>query len=583
MSEQGLRIAVAQINVTVGDLRGNVDLILEGLARARECRAEVVLFPELPITGYPAEDLYLRPQFVAEALSALRDIAPATKGLTALVGYPRLDNGALYNMMGILHDGALACEYAKICLPNYGVFDEKRYFTPGREALVVDRNGVKLGISVCEDIWIADGVTETLAYAGGAQAILNVSCSPFQLGKSRERLEMMATRARACGVFLVNCNLVGGQDDLVFDGQSLVYDPRGQLLARGKPFAPDFFAIDIDIGEVQRLRSGDAELSKRAKVFKARYNYAEKKLSQLPGPAGAERLTPRSMQVDLTEEEEILQALLRGTKDYAAKNDFENVVLGLSGGIDSAVVAAIAALALGPKKVHAVTMPTEYTSALSLRDAQRIAENLGIVLHSIPIQKVFDISKEMLFPLFYDRDEDITEENLQARIRGNVLMALANKFNWLVLVCGNKSEIGVGYCTLYGDTAGGFAVIRDVPKTMVYRIAEYINRREGKEILPQSVLEKPPSAELKPGQTDQDLLPPYDILDPILEAYVEKDRSIAEIVAAGFDVDIVRRVVYLLTKSEYKRRQAAPGIKITRRGFDKGWRMPLTNHYRENT
>ncbi|MDZ7391557.1 MAG: NAD+ synthase [candidate division KSB1 bacterium] len=574
-----LRIALFQLNPTVGDLAGNAHLVIESLDRAREAGARVALFPELVVTGYPPEDLLLRPKFVEDSEAALQGIVAACRGLVAVVGFPHRDQAGLYNTAAVIADCKLAAQYYKICLPNYGVFDEKRYFVPGREVLLIDIDSVRLGVSVCEDLWVQDGVVETLAFSGGAQVVVNISCSPFHALKGREREEMMTERARHCRIFLAYCNVVGGQDELVFDGRSLVIAPTGEVLARGKAFQEDMIVVDLDVAEVARLRRKDAEFAARRRSFRSPYRKRRLRLPDLP--QGARAPLPERQEESLTVEEEIWRALVLGTADYVRKNGFAHVVLGLSGGIDSALVAAVAADALGAEHVTGVSMPSIYTSERSLVDAERLAHNLGIELKVVPIHKTVACYREMLADQFRGLPEDVTEENIQARIRGNILMALANKFNWLVLATGNKSELGVGYCTIYGDMVGGFAVLKDVPKTMVYRLARYLNASRRREIIPESVLQRPPTAELRPNQKDEDSLPPYAVLDPILEAYVERDLSIAEIVALGFEPETVRRVVRMVEKSEYKRRQAAPGIKITPRAFGKDRRMPITNRYRE--
>ncbi|MBC7186722.1 MAG: NAD+ synthase [Calditrichaeota bacterium] len=575
-----LRIALFQINPTVGDLKGNAQLVINGLDKAREVGADVAIFPELALTGYPPEDLLLRRRFVEDNRLALESVAAAARGPVAVVGFADQDTAGLRNAAAVLRDGQLVATYHKICLPNYGVFDEKRYFVPGSEVLALDMDGVRMGISICEDLWVPEGVVETLAYAAGAQVVVNISCSPFHALKGQARTEMMTTRARLCRVYLAYCNLVGGQDELVFDGQSLVIAPSGEVLARGRAFAEEMIVVDIDPEQADALRASDSEFMSRQRTFAAPYRHHKVTLSGAEHHS-ARPVLPACPTEELTMEEEVWRALVLGTRDYVRKNGFRDVVLGLSGGIDSALVAAIAAEAVGPRHVTGVRMPSVYTSEQSMTDAQQVATNLGINLITVPIHQAVDIYRGLLAEHFRDLPEDVTEENIQARIRGNILMALANKFNWLVLATGNKSEVAVGYCTMYGDMVGGFAVLKDVPKTLVYRLAHHLNARHGKEVIPRSIIERAPSAELRPNQKDEDSLPPYRVLDPILEAYVERDLSIADIVSEGFDEATVRRVVRMVDMSEYKRRQAAPGIKITPRAFGKDRRMPITNRYRE--
>ncbi|MCR4438621.1 MAG: NAD+ synthase [bacterium] len=575
-----LRIALFQINPTVGDLKGNAQLVISGVQKARGVGADVAVFPELVLTGYPPEDLLLRRRFAEDNRLALESVVAAAKGLVAVVGFADHDAAGLHNAAAVMRDGQLVATYHKICLPNYGVFDEKRYFVPGGEVLVLDVAGVRIGVSICEDLWVPEGVVETLAYAAGAQVVVNISCSPFHALKGQERAQMMTARAKRCRVFLAYCNLVGGQEELVFDGQSLVIAPSGEVLAHGRAFAEEMILVDIDPQQVHALRAADNEFIARQKGFAAPYPQREVVLSGAEHHFPKQPLAPGAFE-NLDMEEEVWRALVLGTRDYVCKNGFRDVVLGLSGGIDSALVAAIAAEAVGPQHLTGVRMPSVYTSEQSMTDAQQVAMNLGINLITVPIQQAVTVYRQLLAEHFRGLPEDVTEENIQARIRGNILMAFANKFNWLVLATGNKSEVAVGYCTIYGDMVGGFAVLKDVPKTLVYRLAHHVNARSGREVIPRSVIERAPTAELRPNQKDEDSLPPYRVLDPILEAYVERDLSIADIVGQGFDEATVRRVVRMVDMSEYKRRQAAPGIKITPRAFGKDRRMPITNRYRE--
>mgnify|MGYP003807249289 CR=1 FL=1 len=564
-----LRIGLAQINSTVGDLDGNHARIVAAIERARELGVELLAFPELAVTGYPPEDLLLRPSFVERAMERTRDLLPHTRGLTVAVGtIERTD--ALYDAAAVLHDGAWAGCYHKHLLPNYGVFDERRYFEPGTTNLVFPRGDVVLGISVCEDIWFTGNPIEAQARRGGAQVLVNLSASPYHAGKAGERRRMLRERATAQRAFVAYVNLVGGQDEVLHDGASLVLDPRGELVAAGAQFAEDLVVADLDLGAVAAARreaGWPAPAADPARVV-------------LPAlaPAARPALPARPAPSARAQEAEVYDALVLATRDYVRKNGFETVILGLSGGIDSALCACIAADALGPGHVVGVSMPGPYSAGLSREDAELLARALGLRFYVVPIGDVFTAYGHALAPAFAGRAADLTEENLQARIRGNYLMALSNKFGWLVLTTGNKSETSVGYSTLYGDTAGGFAVLKDVYKTMVYRLARHRNARGA--VIPERTITRPPSAELKPDQTDQDTLPPYEVLDAILEAYVEEDRSAAEIVAAGHDEATVQRVICMVDRAEYKRRQSPPGVKITPRAFGRDRRLPITNRWR---
>lgn len=570
-----LRIALAQINTVVGDLEGNKKKILAYLEEGKKAGADLVAFPELTITGYPPEDLLFKPQFIQDNLDCLQGIVGFTRGITAVVGFVDR-NRKVYNAAAVLHDEKLAGVCHKICLPNYGVFDEKRYFVPGRKPLVFELDGIKIGVNICEDIWVPDGVTEAQVWGGGAQIIVNISSSPYHAGKGGQREEILSQRARDNGVFVAYVNLVGGQDELVFDGESLIFNGEGKLLARGKQFQEDLVVVDLNLEGVRRIHSR-SPINKRMGKFKRSIRHLELNATpSLPKPPLATRLKRK-----LKALEEIYGALVLGLRDYVRKNGFQKVVIGLSGGIDSSLTAAIAVDALGKENVNGIFMPSRYSSPGSRRDAKELASNLGINLLTIPIEEVFKIYLRILQGPFKNLPQDVTEENLQARIRGIILMALSNKFGWLVLATGNKSELAVGYCTLYGDMVGGFAVIKDVPKTLVYKLAEYRNSLEGKKIIPHTIIEKEPSAELKTDQRDQDSLPPYETLDSILEAYVEKDKSIEEIVALGYGEEVVKGVAQMVDRNEYKRRQGPPGIKITPRAFGKDRRMPITNHYQD--
>jgi NAD+ synthase (glutamine-hydrolysing) len=564
-----LRIGLAQINPTVGDLDGNHARIVEAIERARESGVEVLAFPELAVTGYPPEDLLLRPSFVERAMERTRDLLPHTRGMTVVVG--TIERGeALYDAAAVLHDGAWAGCYHKRHLPNYGVFDERRYFEPGGTNLVFARGGVTLGISVCEDIWFAGDPIEEQARRGGAQVLVNLSASPYHAGKAGERRRMLRERATAQRAFVAYVNLVGGQDEVLHDGASLILGPGGEVVAAGAMFAEDLVVADLDLAAVAAARR-DAPWPKAA---------AGPEHVELTAIAAAARsaLPARAPAPEPSPETEVYDALVLATRDYVRKNGFDTAVIGLSGGIDSALCACIAADALGPARVVGVSMPGPYSAGLSRDDAEALARALGIRFYAIPITDVFAAYGHALAPAFAGRASDLTEENLQARIRGNYLMALSNKFGWLVLTTGNKSETSVGYSTLYGDTAGGFAVLKDVYKTMVYRLARHRNTRGT--VIPERTIARPPTAELKPDQTDQDTLPPYDALDAILEAYVEEDRSAAEIVAAGHDEATVRRVLRMVDAAEYKRRQSPPGVKITPRAFGRDRRLPITNRWR---
>ena len=574
-----LRIALAQINATVGDLSGNRQKIVKGLKKARKSGAHLVAFPELAITGYPPEDLLLKPDFVESAQGILTELAPETKGLVAVVGCLWVEDD-LYNGAAVLANGQLIGVYAKHFLPNYGVFDENRYFQAGRNNPVFRLDNVVIGISICEDIWYPNGPPQAQAAQGGAQILINISSSPYFQGKGQDRERMLSTRAADNRAYLAYCNLVGGQDELIFDGQSTIFDPQGEMIARAGQFTEDLLIADLDLKEVLRWRLFDPRRRKEAKEEGA--SIQEIKIPKILRPKKLKPITPQKA-ASLSREAEVYQALVLGTGDYCRKNGFGKVVVGLSGGIDSSLTAAVAADALGANQVYGIAMPTRYSSGHSLEDAERLSKNLGIHFLNIPIEKVFQSYLEILKPHFKKMPEDLTEENLQPRIRGTLLMALSNKFGWLVLTTGNKSEVGVGYSTLYGDTAGGFAVLKDVPKTLVYDLSLYLNQRQGREIIPQRVLDKPPSAELRPDQKDSDSLPLYEKLDPILSAYVEESCSVDEIVNRGFDRGMVQQVIRMVDRNEYKRRQSPPGIKITSRAFGKDWRLPITNRYSGKT
>ncbi len=536
-----LRIALAQINSTVGDLAGNVARIVAGIEQAREAGADVVTFPELAICGYPPEDLLLKQSFLRDSYYAMQEVAERSENIFVVVGFADAIDGKVYNAAAVIHDTHVIGIYRKTELPNYGVFDEKRYFSQGLGWQVFEVDGTPVTVNICEDIWIQGSAAELCAVKSNARVALNISASPFRAGKLTERREILARFAERTGTFVCYNNLVGGQDELVFDGGSLIMSPEGKLVTSAKRFEEDLLMADI---------GNDT--------------------SVVHAP-------------ELGRTEEIYEALVLGTRDYIRKNGFEKVVMGLSGGIDSSLTAAIAVDALGKGNVIGVTMPSQYTSSETRSDAELLAENLNIRLITVPVQPVFSAYLDSLEESFGDGEPGIETENLQARIRGNILMALSNRFGWLVLTTGNKSETAVGYCTLYGDMAGGFAVIKDVPKTLVYELSRYINKKAGGEIIPVSVLQRPPTAELRPDQKDEDSLPPYSVLDPILQAYVEEDKSPDEIIASGFAPGIVKDVARMVDRNEYKRRQAPPGVKITPKAFGRDRRLPITNRYLTTT
>jgi len=578
---QLLRIALAQVNVTVGDFQGNAAIIHRMIESARMQQADVIAFPELAITGYPPEDLLLRPQFIRDNLSCLQQIAGDASGITVIIGFADSAHDKIYNAAAVLSEGRVVAVYHKIFLPNYGVFDEKRYFESGHRPLVFDAAGMTIGLNICEDIWIKDSVTETQALTANAEVILNISSSPFHSGKVEEREQLLKHRARHNRAAICYVNIVGGQDELVFDGSSLILDDNGDITMRGKQFEQDLVLCDIDVDRIRNVRASDPSFQQRKRQFQPPFKHDVLILPKLATNAIRPPVSASAVP-KLTPVDEIYRALVLGVRDYVRKNGFSTVVLGLSGGIDSALTAAISVDALGAENVIGVSMPSIFSSESSKTDAEALARNLNIPFMTIPIQETFEQYLTTLRGHFANRPFDIAEENIQARIRGTIIMALSNKFGWLALTTGNKSEVSVGYCTLYGDMAGGLAVIKDVPKTMVYKLSQLLNATRGKEIIPQNTIAKPPSAELRPNQKDEDSLPPYDILDPILAEYVENNATIEQIVAAGFDERTVRKVIHLVDMSEYKRRQGPPGIKITPRAFGRDRRMPITNRYTEN-
>ncbi|MBI5400386.1 NAD+ synthase [Candidatus Saganbacteria bacterium] len=527
-----MKLALAQLNLTVGDIVGNVAKIKQTIQDAKNTAADVVLFPELAITGYPPEDLLLKPQFVTDNLTALKEIAKIGKGIAIYLGFVDRQGTNLFNAAAFIENSKIKTVYHKMNLPNYSVFDERRYFKPGNKVAVVSYKGLKIGLSICEDIWIEKG-PYIQAARQGAKLILNINASPYHVGKIKTREKILKQRAKQIKCPIAYLNLVGGQDELVFDGGSMVVNAKGQIIAAAHQYHQEILIVDLR---------------------------AEGKI-----------------QPWMSETEDVYQALVMGVRDYVHKNHFSDVVIGVSGGIDSALTLAIAVSALGKEHVHTIYMPSQYSAEQSFRDAQRLADKLWVPLKVMPIEKIFKAYLEELTPNFQGQPANITEENLQARIRGNYLMALSNKFNWLVLTTGNKSETSTGYSTLYGDMAGGFNVLKDVPKTLVYCLANW--RNQEKEIIPRSIIDRPPTAELKPNQKDQDTLPPYDILDEIIKFYVVENKSGQQIVAKGFDPKTVKKMIAMIDRSEYKRRQSPPGPRISPRAFGKDWRLPITNGY----
>ncbi len=578
-----LRIALAQINTTVGDIGGNARKIISYIKEAEAHNVDVVVFPELSLTGYPPEDLLLKPQFIEDNLNALKEIIEEVGDLVAIVGFVDRD-ADIYNAAAVIHNRTLVDVYHKVFLPNYGVFDEVRYFQAGRRAPVYripvskDKEAV-IGVNICEDIWFPDGPHRQQALSG-AEVVININASPYHIGKPLFRERMLSTRASDSSVIVVYLNMVGGQDELVFDGCSLIFDEKGELLYRGKQFEEEFIIADLNLDAVFMRRLHDPRRRQealRGETASEEVVIQERKTQEKDiKPLSSDRTKVREL---MGQEEEVYSALVLGTRDYVKKNGFDSVVIGLSGGIDSSLVATVAVDALGKEKVNGVFMPSPYTSVESREDVEALVSNLGIRSFTIPINGIFESYLQSLKDVFRDREADVTEENIQARIRGNLLMALSNKFGWLVLTTGNKSEMSVGYATLYGDMAGGFAVIKDVPKTMVYRLAKWRNEVANRPIIPERVIWKEPSAELKPDQKDTDTLPPYEILDPILKAYIEEDRSFHEILGLGCELECTQKVIRMIDRSEYKRRQAPPGIKITERAFGRDRRFPITNRY----
>ena len=569
-----MRLALAQINSVVGDLAGNRDKIVSSIEEARGLGADVVLFPELAVTGYPPEDLLLRPGFIRAAEHTLAEIAAETHDVVALVGTPHYD-GDLFNAAAVCSDGEVKAIARKRFLPNYGVFDEDRYFASGRDLVLVRLGDCLLGPTVCEDMWQPGPPATDLALAG-AELLVNLSASPFHVGKERDREEMFVQRARDNLCFVAFCNAVGGQDELIFDGHSLVLDDEGEVLARAPGFEEALLVCDVDPHAVVGRRLRDV---RRRALAREREELPARIVEVSSSPRAAPPVEPV---VPIPDDlEQMRRALELGLRDYVEKNGFSEVVIGLSGGIDSALTAVLAVEALEPERVHCVSMPSRYSSEGTRGDAQRLAENLGCDFRELSIGPVVEAYDEVLAEPFAGVEADLTEENLQARARGVILMALSNKFGWLVVATGNKSELSVGYATLYGDMAGGFALLKDVYKTDVWRLAGYLNERAERELIPQSIIERAPSAELRDDQLDEDSLPPYAELDKVLEAYVEEDRSRDELTSDGFDPDVVERALALIDRAEYKRRQAPPGVKLRPKAFGRDRRTPITNRWRD--
>ncbi len=568
-----LRVAIAQINTVVGDFKANALKVKTGIKEARQLNADVVLFPELTLSGYPPEDLLHKQGFIKENQATLEHIVPQTKGITAVVGTIEPSGNKLYNSAALIANGKLLGYCRKTILPNYGVFDEKRYFHEGITPVRFTQNGVTLGITVCEDIWFADGPGRKLCLDGNVDVLLNISSSPFSTGKGQNREEMIRARARQYKSVIVYANLVGGQDELVFDGQSLIIDPKGKQVAHGNSFVEEMMVTDIAIQPKPPATKNKKSKPEGIKTYRA---------TPTAKPSLKKKPLPKLTFTKREEIEEVYEALVLGTRDYILKNGFQKVAIGLSGGVDSAMTVAIAADALGPENVTGVLMPSPYTSDASGDDSLTLAKNLDIKTLTLPIEDAMKAYESVLSDVFKETAADITEENIQARIRGNLLMALSNKFGWVVLTTGNKSEISVGYCTLYGDMAGGFAVLKDVPKTWVYELAVFVNRRKQKSVIPENIITREPTAELRPDQKDTDSLPPYPLLDKVLSAYIEEDISLETLLKMklGLPSKEIKRIVRMVDANEYKRRQGPPGVKITPKAFGKDRRLPITNRFK---
>ena len=569
-----MRLALAQINTTVGDLDGNRERIVEAISEAGRVGADLLLVPELAVTGYPPEDLLLRPGFLRAAEESLAEIARAATDVAALVGFPDLDRD-LYNACAVCAGGEVKAIYRKRFLPNYGVFDEDRYFAPARNLVLLELGGTLIGPTICEDMWQPGPPATDLALAG-AQVLTNISASPFHLCRDRERETMFATRARDNACFVAFCNAVGGQDELLFDGNSLVVDEEGHVLARARGFEEELLVVDIDPADAVGRRLRDV---RRRALAREREDLPEPPVVALGATREQREAAPPRIAEQVGELEQMRLGLELGLGDYVRKNGFQELVIGVSGGIDSALTAALAVEALGPERVHCVSMPSRFSSEETRRDARVLAESLGTDFRELPIDGAYSAFESVLADSFAGREHDLAEENLQARIRGVLLMALSNKFGWLVVATGNKSELSVGYATLYGDMAGGFALLKDVFKTDVFRLARHLNERTGRELIPATIIDRAPSAELRADQLDEDSLPPYEKLDRVLEAYVEQDRSREELSQDGFDPEVVERAVALIDRAEYKRRQAPPGVRLTPKAFGRDRRTPITNRW----
>ena len=566
LSREGvsLRLALAQVNGLVGGFKANAEKVKSTCAQARKMGADVVLFPELVLTGYPPEDLLFKKSFIENCRETLKKLAPFTRGLTAVIGFAEQKGKHLYNSSALMCDGKHIATYRKMLLPNYGVFDEKRYFTEGEKPVRFSLKGAQIGLTICEDIWEESGPGKTLCQKGGVDLLLNISSSPYHKGKARR--QMIIKRAKSYKCPIAYANLVGGQDELVFDGQSLIVDAKGRIIVQGNSFEEEIIFTDVTLPIKTRTKKA---APKAIRSYRAPASLSKVKIK---------KTLPTHTYREKSQEEEVCSALVLGTRDYICKNGFSKVVLGLSGGIDSSLTAAIAVDALGPDNVVGVLMPSPHSSKGSVDDALALAKNLNIKTFTFHIVSAMKAYEYILKEMFWSTDPGLAEENLQARIRGNLLMALSNKFGWMVLTTSNKSEISMGYCTLYGDMAGGFAVIKDVPKTLVYKLSHWLNRE--REIIPQNVLTKEPSAELRPDQRDTDSLPPYDLLDPVLLRYIEEDLSIEEIKVSGLSKSEIKRIARLVDLNEYKRRQGPPGVKITPKAFGKDRRLPITYRFK---
>ena len=575
-----IRVAIAQINTIVGDIKGNSKKIKRNIKKAHDNHADIVVFPELTITGYPPEDLLYRHDFIEENLTALNKIAKYSKGKDILVilGFVDLDTD-IYNAAASIYNGQIINIYHKIFLPNYGVFDEKRYFQSGKRLSIINYKGIKLGITICEDIWYPGGPAYYETIIKNAELIVNISASPYTIGKDSKRQEMIKTRCRDNVTTVVYCNLVGGQDELVFDGNSMIVNEEGNIIAKLSSFSEELGIGDLNVKDTLKKRLKDIRIRElRASEIATPYSFVSYDIKATSSIGKKKNKMNFLIKRQYTNtEEEVFDALVCGTRDYVKKNGFNKVIIAISGGIDSALVSVIASKAIGVGNITGLFLPSQFTASESERDATMLAKNLGIELIKLPIKPLYDSYMDILKNIFKGTKFGVAEENLQARIRGNIVMALSNKFGWLVLTTGNKSEMSVGYATLYGDMAGGFAVIKDVPKTMVYNISEWINKKW--HLIPENILLRPPTAELRPNQKDTDSLPEYGILDPILKMYIEQDYSISDIINSGFKENEVKRVARMVRKNEYKRRQSPIGIKITERSFGKDRRYPITNGF----